>query len=104
MNKKFITYINHEYLERVFQEQGAETLEERDKIRCNIYDIINRFLRNDSNQSVLMCDTLTNSQGELMKSIEIYNIENGAKVKDLKELRQLIANQKKRGFEELKKK
>ena len=102
MNKKFIAYINHEYLERIYQEQGEDTLEAKDNIRHHIFDVVNRFLRNDSNQSVLMCDTFTNSKGELTKFVEIYNIENGAKIKNLKELRQLMDKQKKRIFEELK--
>lgn len=60
--------------------------------------------RGEVTQSVLMCDTFTNSKGETTKSVEIYNIANGAKVKNLKELQQLVARQKRCGFEELKKK
>lgn len=102
-NNKYIVYLHQEYLDQVCKTNGIETMGERENLRYQIFDQVNRLLRGEVTQSVLMCDTFTNSQGETTKSIEIYNVENGTKVKNLKELQQLIARQKKRGFEELKK-
>ena len=102
-SKKYIIYIHQEYLKHYSQVVGATTLKEQDEIRMKILNRIESFLKGDFTQSVLMCDSFTGSNGETTKSIEIYNIENGVKIQNLKELRQLIANQRGRGFERLKK-
>lgn len=101
--EKYIVYLHQEYLDRLCESQGVETMEERERIRHQIYIHICRLLRGETSQSVMMCDTFTNSEGETTKSIEIYNVDNGAKVNNLKELQQLVAKQKKRGYVELKK-
>lgn len=102
--EKYIVYLHQEYLNQVCKANGIETMEEIEDIRHQVFDQVNRFLRGEATQSVLMCDTFTNSKGETTKSIEIYNLKNGPEVKNLKELQQLIAWQKRRGFEEFKKK
>ena len=57
----------------------------------------------ETSKDVLMIETFTNSKGEPIKGIEIYRLSNMAEVKNLKELKQLIGKQKKRGFVELNK-
>ena len=102
--KKYITYVNEEYLKRLFNEYGAETLEEQEKIRHQIFTKVNSFLRDDDyDGKTLLCDTITTKSGETVKGIEIYRLSNGARVKSLDELRKLMNSQKKKGFVELKK-
>ena len=102
--ERYITYVNEEYFKRLFNEYGAETLEEQEKIRHQIFTKVNSFLRDDDyDGKTLPCDTITTKSGETVKCIEIYRLSNGARVKSLDELRKLMNSQKKKGFVELKK-
>ena len=102
--ERYIIYVNEEYLKRLFNEQGAETSDEQEKIRYQIFTRINRFLRDDDyDGKSLFCDSITTKGGETVKGIEIYRLSNGAKIKSLDELRKLMNSQKKKGFVELKK-
>lgn len=102
--ERYIIYVNEEYLERLFREQVAETSEEKEKIRHQIYTAVNSFLRDDDSEGKnLFCDTITTKSGEAVKCIEIYRLSNGAIVKSMDELRMLMNSQKKKGFVELKK-
>lgn len=102
--EKYIVYLHHEYIAQLCESQGIETMEERENILHQLLDHVNRMLRGEASQSVLMCETFINSEGKITKPIEIYNIDNGAQVKNLKELQRLVSIQKKRGFVELKRK
>lgn len=102
-NEKYIVYLHREYMDRYCQAQGIETLEERENVRRQIFDIVSRFLRGEVTQSVFMTETFVNSKGEETKAVEIYRLSNGTKIKNLRELKQLMGKQKKRGYVELKK-
>ena len=102
--ERYIIYANEEYLNRLFNVQGAETTEEQEKIRYQIFTRINQFLRGDDYDcKTLFCDSITTKSGETVKGIEIYRLSNGARIKSLDELRKLMNSQKKKGFVELKK-
>ena len=102
--ERYIIYANEEYLNRLFNAQGAETTEEQDKIRYQIFTRINQFLRGDDYDcKTIFCDSITTKSGETAKGIEIYRLSNGARIKSLDELRKLMNSQKKKGFVELKK-
>ena len=89
--ERYITYVNEEYLKRLLNEYGAETLEEQEKIRHQIFTKVNSFLRDDDyDGKTLLCDTITTKSGETVKGIEIYRLSNGARVKSLDELRKLV--------------
>ena len=102
--ERYIIYANEEYFKRLFNKHGAETLKEQEKIRYEIFTMVNRFLRGDDyDGKTLFCDSITTKSGETVKGIEIYRLSNGARIKSLDELRKLMNNQKKKGFVELKK-
>lgn len=100
--EKYLVYLHQEYMENLAKYYALETMEEKEKIRCRILDTIYHFLYGETSKDVLMIETFTNSKGEPIKGIEIYRLSNMAEVKNLKELKQLIDKQKKRGFVELK--
>lgn len=103
--ERYIIYVHQEYLDKLFMLNGACTQREKYKITEHIQHAVNRFLRGDDmDVKNLFCPSFTASNGELMKSIEIYKLSNGAKVKNLHELQKLMNNQKKKGFVELNKK
>ena len=100
--EKYLVYIHQEYIENLAKYYALETMEEKEGIRCRVLDTIYHFLYGETSKDVLMIETFTNSKGEPTKGIEIYRLLNMAEVKNLKELKQLIDKQKKRGFVELK--
>lgn len=100
--EKYLVYLHQEYVDNLAKAHALETLEEKEELRCRMLDTLYRFLYRETSKDVLAIDMFTNSKGELTKGIEIYRLSNMAEVKNLKELKQLIDKQKKRGFVELK--
>lgn len=100
--ERYIIYVHQEYLDKLFMLHGVYTQREKDKITEHMYSTVNRFLTGDDvDVKNLLCLSFIASNGEFVKSVEIYRLSNGAKVKNLHELRKLMNNQKKKGFVEL---
>lgn len=99
---KYIIYIHEEYVKRLCQAQGAETMEQKDIVRYNLYKTINRWLRGDIKQGSILFDTFINSKGEKTRNIEIYSLSKCARIKNPKEMKRLVSKQKSLSFVELK--
>lgn len=99
---KYIIYIHEEYVERLRQAWGAETMEQKDDICYDLYKTINQWLEGDIKQGSILFDTFINSKGEKTRSIEIYSLSKCARIKNLKEMKRLVNKQKSRSFVELK--
>lgn len=91
-----IIFIDQEYLARIFDLQGAETPEEQEKIRNDIYARVNRLLqRKENNGKTLLMDKYLGSDGKTVQySIEIVDVPqpaSGAETKDeLEEISSII--------------
>lgn len=99
---KYIIYVHEEYVERLCQAQGAETMEQKDNVRYDLYKTINRWLTGDIKQGSILFDTFINSKGEKTRNIEIYSLSKCARIKNPKEMKRLVSKQKSRSFVELK--
>lgn len=102
--EKYIIYVHQEYLHGLYQSQAAETMEQQEAIRYELYNLISRWLRGDTTQVTIMFDTFINSKGEKTRGVEIYNLSKCARIKNPKELKRLSGKQESRSFIELKEK
>lgn len=102
--EKYIIYVHQEYLHGLYQAQGAETMEQQEAIRYELYNLISRWLRGDTTQGTILFETFINSKGEKTRSVEIYSLSKCARIKNPKELKRLSVKQKFRSFVELKEK
>ena len=91
-----IIFIDQEYLSRIFDLQGAETPEEQEKIRNDIYSRVNKLLQQkENNGKTLLMDKYLGADGKTVQySIEIVDIPqpaSGAETKDeLEEISSII--------------
>lgn len=91
-----IIFIDQEYLARIFDLQGAETPEEQEKIRNDIYSRVNKLLqRKENNGKTLLMDKYMGPDGKTVQySIEIVDVPqpaSGAETKDeLEEISSII--------------
>jgi hypothetical protein len=91
-----IIFIDQEYLSRIFDMQGAETPEEQEKIRNDIYHRVNTLLqRKENNGKTLLMDKYLGPDGKTVQySIEIVDVpqpSSGAETKDeLEEISSII--------------
>lgn len=91
-----IIFIDQEYLARIFDLQGAETPEEQEKIRNNIYNRVNKLLqRKENNGKTLLMDKYLAPDGKTVQySIDIIDVPqpaSGAETKDeLEEISSII--------------
>ena len=91
-----IIFIDQEYLSRIFDVQGAETPEEQEKIRNDIYNRVNRLLqRKENNGKTLLMDKYLGPDGKTVQySIEIVDVPqpaSGSETKDeLEEISSII--------------
>lgn len=91
-----IIFIDQEYLSRIFDMQGAETPEEQEKIRNDIYNRVNRLLqRKENNGKTLLMDKYLGPDGKTVQySIDIVDVPqpaSGADTKDeLEEISSII--------------
>lgn len=99
---KYIIYVHEEYVERLCQAQGAETMEQKDNVRYDLYKTINRWLTGDIKQGSILFGTFINSKGEKTRNIEIYSLSKCTRIKNPKEMKRLDSKQKSRSFVELK--
>lgn len=102
--EKYIIYVHREYLHDLYQTRGAETMEQQDAIRYELYNLISRWLRGDTTQGTILFDTFINSKGEKTRGVEIYSLSKCARIKNPKEMKRLSVKQKSRSFVELKEK
>ena len=91
-----IIFIDQEYLSRIFDIRGADTPEEQQKVRNEIYDRVNRLLqRKENNGKTLLMDKYVGPNGkDVQYSIEIVDVpqpSSGAETKDeLEEISSII--------------
>lgn len=91
-----IIFIDQEYLSRIFDMQGAETPEEQEKIRNDIYHRVNTLLqRKENNGKTLLMDKYLGPDGKTVQySIDIVDVpqpSSGAETKDeLEEISSII--------------
>lgn len=91
-----IIFIDQDYLARIFDLQGAETPEEQEKIRNDIYHRVNNLLQQkENNGKTLLMDKYIGPDGKTMQySIEIEDVPqpaSGAETKDeLEEISSII--------------
>ena len=99
---KYIIYIHQEYLNRLYKSNGAETMEQQENVRYEMFNTISRWLAGDREQGSILFDTFINSKGEKTRSVEIYSLSKCARIKKPKEMERLSGKQKSRSFIELK--
>lgn len=91
-----IIFIDQDYLARIFDLQGAETPEEQEKIRNDIYSRVNNLLQQkENNGKTLLMDKYMGPDGKTVQySIEIVDVPqpaSGAETKDeLEEISSII--------------
>lgn len=91
-----LIFIDQDYLARICDLEGAETPEEQEKIRNDIYHRVNKLLQNkENNGKSLMMDKYIGSDGKTVQySIEIVDVPqpaSGAETKDeLEEISSII--------------
>lgn len=91
-----IIFIDQDYLARIFDLQGAETPEEQEKIRNDIYNRVNNLLQQkENNGKTLLMDKYMGPDGKTVQySIEIVDVPqpaSGAETKDeLEEISSII--------------
>ena len=91
-----IIFIDQDYLARIFDLQGAETPEEQEKIRNDIYSRVNNLLQQkENNGKTLLMDKYMGPDGKTVQySIEIVDVPqpaSGADTKDeLEEISSII--------------
>lgn len=102
--EKYIIYVHQEYLDCLYESQAAETMEQQEAIRYELYNLISRWLRGDTTQGTIMFDTFINSKGEKTRGVEIYSLSKCARIKNPKEMKRLSGKQKSCSFVELKEK
>lgn len=71
-----IIYINHNYLERIFAQEGITEVEKMKERRAQIVGQINTFLRNRANngKTVALDAYVDDSVKQLMKAVEIVDV------------------------------
>lgn len=102
--EKYIIYVHQEYLDCLYESNGAETMEQRENLRYEIFNSISRWLTGDREQGSILFDTFINSKGEKTRGVEIYSLSKCARIKNPKEMKRLSVKQKSRSFVELKEK
>lgn len=91
-----IIFIDQDYLARIFDLQGAETPEEQEKIRNDIYNRVNNLLQQkENNGKTLLMDKYMGPDGKTVQySIDIVDVPqpaSGAETKDeLEEISSII--------------
>lgn len=91
-----LIFIDQDYLARICDLEGAETPEDQEKVRNDIYNRVNSLLQNkENNGKSLMMDKYTGSDGKTVQySIEIVDVPqpaSGAETKDeLEEISSII--------------
>ena len=89
-------FINNEYLRAMFDEKGADTPEEKEKIRDEIYNSVNNFLKVRENNGKTIClDMFIGPDGKTMQHaveiVDVPQISNSKEMKDeLEEISSII--------------
>lgn len=80
-------FINNEYLRAMFDDLGADTPEDKEKIRSDIYKRINDFLQRRENNGKTIClDMFTGPDGKTMQhAVEIVDVPQLSTVKETNE-------------------
>lgn len=80
-------FINNEYLRAMFDDLGADTPEEKDKIRNDIYKRINDFLQRRENNGKTIClDMFVGPDGKTMQhAVEIVDVPQLSNSKEMKD-------------------
>lgn len=80
-------FINNEYLRAMFDELGADTPEEKEKIRNDIYKRINDFLKGRENNGKTIClDMFTGPDNKSMQhAVEIVDVPQVTNSKEMKD-------------------
>lgn len=80
-------FINNEYLRAMFDDLGADTPEEKEGIRNDIYKRINDFLQRRENNGKTIClDMFTGPDGKTMQhAVEIVDVPQVTNSKELKD-------------------
>lgn len=81
-----IIFINQEYLEKVFDLMGDDTIEKMKKRKMEIYSSVNEFLKNRSNNGKNLClDSFMGPDGKTMQhSVEIVDVPRASSGADTK--------------------
>lgn len=82
-----IIFINNEYLRAMFDEQGADTAEEKAAVRNQIYNNVNELLRSKENNGKTIClDMFLGADGKTMQhAVEIVDVPKSTNGKDMKD-------------------
>ena len=89
-------FINNEYLRAMFDEKGADTPEEKEAIRNQIYADVNSFLqRRENNGKTIFLDMFVGTDGKTMQHaveiVDVPQVASGADTKDeLEEISSII--------------
>lgn len=89
-------FINNEYLRAIFDEKGADTPEEKEAIRNQIYADVNSFLqRRENNGKTIFLDMFVGTDGKTMQHaveiVDVPQVVSGADTKDeLEEISSII--------------
>lgn len=68
--RKYIVYINVEYMQALFDNIGATSVREQNHIRMDLIKRIDEFLRGE-NSTFMSLEQFRDSMGKLVRSIEI---------------------------------
>lgn len=91
-----IIYINLSYLKSMYDQMGANTEEEKEAVKNEIYESVNSFLKRRSNngKTLILDSFLSTDEKTLWKSVEIVDVPqvtSGAETKDeLEEISSII--------------
>jgi len=87
--KRSIVYLNQQYLEKVFECAGADTLERQAKVKAVIQQEITDFLEGKTSESVLVTDSFVDANGNTQKAFEVYSFPDMKRVINLKAIKKL---------------